>query len=65
MTEPRRVSPEHARDAVQSGKALLVCGYDDEEKCRSMRLEGSITLRELEGRLASLPKDQEIVFYCA
>jgi rhodanese-related sulfurtransferase len=30
-----------------------------------MRLGGSITVRELEQRAASLPKDQEIIFYCA
>ena len=39
--------------------------YADEQKCGRMRLEGSMTLRELEARLPSLPKDQEIIFYCA
>jgi rhodanese-related sulfurtransferase len=59
-----RVSVEEARAAVEAGRALLVCAYDD-AKCARMRLDGSITLRELEQRAASLPKDQEIIFYCA
>lgn len=57
------VSPEEARQAVQSGQALLVCSYGD-EICRSFHLEGAIFLSQLESRLPSLPKDQEIIFYC-
>jgi rhodanese-related sulfurtransferase len=59
-----RVEVERAREAVEAGRALLVCAYDD-AKCARMRLGGSITVRELEQRAASLPKDQEIIFYCA
>jgi rhodanese-related sulfurtransferase len=59
-----RVEVEKAREAVEAGRALLVCAYDD-AKCARMRLGGSITVRELEQRAASLPKDQEIIFYCA
>ena len=59
-----RVEVERAREAVEAGRALLVCAYDD-AKCARMRLGGSITVRELEQRAASLPKDQEIIFYCS
>jgi hypothetical protein len=59
-----RVEVERAREAVEAGRALLVCAYDD-AKCARMRLGGSITVRELEQRAASLPKNQEIIFYCA
>ena len=59
-----RVEVERAREAVEAGRALLVCAYDD-AKCARIRLDGSITVRELEQRAASLPKDQEIIFYCA
>jgi hypothetical protein len=59
-----RVEVEKAREAVEAGRALLVCAYDD-AKCARMRLGGSIMVRELEQRAASLPKDQEIIFYCA
>jgi hypothetical protein len=64
MPDVARISVEDAREHVKRG-ALLVCAYDDEEKCHRMKLEGSMTLRELEGRLPSLPKDHEIIFYCA
>ena len=59
-----RVSVERAREGVEAGRALLVCAYDD-AKCARIRLDGSITVRELEQRAASLPKDQESIFYCA
>ena len=64
-TEVPRVDPAAARGRVQRGEALLVCAYDDAAKCESLRLEGAITLEELTARLASLPKDQELIFYCA
>ena len=64
MAEVTRISVDEAREHVERG-ALLVCAYDDEQKCGRMKLEGSMTLRELEGRLPSLPKDHEIIFYCA
>ncbi len=60
-----RVPPDEAYQRVKSGKALLVCAYQDEDKCRTMHLEGALFLREFEAKLPSLAKDQEIIFYCA
>lgn len=60
-----RISVEEARRKVSEGDALLVCAYADESKCDRIRLEGAISLGELEAREATLPKDQPIVFYCA
>jgi hypothetical protein len=65
MAQVERISPEEARPRVQSGQALLVCAYDDDAKCASIRLEGSTTVRELRQRLPSLPRDQESITYCA
>jgi rhodanese-related sulfurtransferase len=59
-----RVSVADARAATSEGRALLVCAYDD-AKCARIRLEAAITLRDLEQRVASLPKSREIIFYCA
>jgi len=42
MTEPRRMPPETVRRRVHEGDALLVCAYDDREKCESVALEDSI-----------------------
>jgi len=62
--EIERVSVTDARAATRAGGALLVCAYDD-AKCARIRLDGAITLRDLEQRVESLPKSQELVFYCA
>lgn len=65
MAEPIRISPEEVRRQVTSGSALLVCAYEDEEKCKKLHLEGSISLTEFKSKLSALAKDQEIIFYCA
>jgi len=63
MAEPVRVTPKEIYEKMKSGKALLVCAYEDEAKFRKMQLEGAISFNEFKSKLASLPKDQEIVFY--
>jgi hypothetical protein len=65
MAEPKRIPVKEAYQKVKSGKALLVCGYDDEAKFKMMRLAGALYLKEFEARLPRLSKDQEIIFYCA
>ncbi len=65
MADVKRVSAEEAHEKVESGRALLVCAYEDEQKCSSMKLEGALTLNEFLSRLSSISKDQEIIFYCA
>jgi rhodanese-related sulfurtransferase len=65
MTEPERVTPREIVEKVNAGAALLVCAYDNEEKFKALRLEGAISLSEFKSRLHALPKDQEIIFYCA
>jgi hypothetical protein len=65
MAEIERISVEEARRRTQAGQALLVCAYDDEEKCRKLGLEGAIPLSGLRARVSTLPKDKELIFYCA
>ena len=60
-----RVSPEEARGEVESGRALLVCAYDDEAKYRQMRLQHAVTLHDLQRRVDSIPRNQTLIFYCA
>jgi len=60
-----RISPEDAHRRVAAGQALLVCAYEDEEKCGTMMLEGAMTLKAFESKLPGLTKDQPIIFYCA
>jgi hypothetical protein len=64
MAEIPRISVSEARSKVQANTALLVCAYEDEAKCSRMNLEGSIPLAKFARRAASLPKDQELIFYC-
>ena len=65
MTEPIRISPQEARQKVVSGRALLVCAYDDADKFKKNHLEGAISFSELRSQLTGLAKGQEIIFYCA
>jgi hypothetical protein len=63
MTGPERIAPEEVYTRVKSGRTLLVCAYEDEEKFKKMQLEGAISLNEFRSKLPLLPKNQEIIFY--
>ena len=60
-----RITPQEAYSKVTAGQALLVCGYEEEEKFRAMRLETAISFAGFQKMLPALPKDREIIFYCA
>ena len=63
--EVERISAEAAHDRAKANQALLVCAYDDEAKYRMLNLEGSIPLSDFQSRVDTLPKSQEVIFYCA
>jgi hypothetical protein len=65
MEEPTVVSPREARRKTESGLAKLVCAYEDELKCKMVHLEDGVSLKDFRSQSAALPKDQEIIFYCA
>jgi hypothetical protein len=65
MNEVPRVTPEEIYPKLRSGEALLVCAYENEVKFRRLQLEGAISLEEFNSLRPTLPKDREIVFYCA
>ncbi len=44
---------------------MLVCAYDDEQKCSKINLQDSMNMAQFTARVATLAKDQEIIFYCA
>jgi hypothetical protein len=64
MAEPERISPQEVNKKLKAG-LLLVCAYDDEDKCRMLHIEGALSFNQLKSKLPSISKDQEIVFYCA
>jgi hypothetical protein len=59
-----RINVIDAQKLITKGDALLVCSYSDSQ-CKEILLEGAILLSEFESRLPSLPKTQQIIFYCA
>jgi len=65
MAEFIRISVEEARQKVNSGAALLVCAYDDDEKFKKNHLLGAVSLGDFRAKLPSLSTAQEIIFYCA
>ncbi|HEY3488607.1 MAG TPA: hypothetical protein VGK27_00635 [Candidatus Deferrimicrobiaceae bacterium] len=65
MWEVPRIHPSDARIKAQRGEALLVCAYEDEDKYRSLRLDGAISLQEFRALVPTLDRRKEIVFYCA
>jgi hypothetical protein len=65
MGMPQKISVHEAHMKVEGKTALLVCAYEDEEKCRGMMLDGAIPHSVLKVREPLLPKDEEIIFYCA
>jgi hypothetical protein len=66
MADASKVTPEEVRRRMSSGAStLLVCAYEDADKCRQAQLDGAIHMPALNARLATLPKDTELVFYCA
>jgi rhodanese-related sulfurtransferase len=60
-----KVTPQDVFEKVQSGKALLVCAYDSEDRFRQVHLEGALSLGEFKAKEGELGKDKEIVVYCA
>ena len=65
MAKVSRITPEENYQKLRTGDAVLVCAYDSEEQFRNLQLTGAISLPEFRAKLPSLPKDQEMVFYCA
>jgi hypothetical protein len=65
MVEVERITAKEAREKVSSGRALLICAYESPETYATMNLEGSISIQEFRKRRSSLPRDTELIFYCA
>ena len=65
MTEPERISPKEICEKLKAGAAVLVCAYEDDEKFKTIHLEGAISFNEFRSNLPSLSRNREIVFYCA
>lgn len=60
-----RIDAAEAHRLVSSGKAKLVCAYEDEAKCDRGRLDGAISLQDLQARETLMLASTPLVFYCA
>ena len=65
-TTVERIDPQQAHAHLEADTGtLLVCAYDSEKQFQQNQLEGAIALEEFLSRADSIPKDREIVLYCA
>jgi hypothetical protein len=65
MNDDLRIDVDVAREHSAARRALLVCAYDDDEKCRKMRIKGALTMREFRKSKTRVDKRDEIILYCA
>jgi hypothetical protein len=49
---------------MDAGQAILVCGYEPDEKFQAMHLQGAESFHHFRDRLAHIKKEQEVIFYC-
>ena len=56
----KRMDPEKARAAIKDG-AMLVCAYDDDEKCMHNHLPGAINFSAFKASEGEIPKEREII----
>lgn len=59
-----RVSGSRARFLVKAGRALLVCAYEDEDRCAEVGPKGSISLMALRSRASGLARTRTLIFFC-
>ena len=65
MATFERISAEQALHDVNEKGTLLICGYDVEEKWENARVPGAINYLQFKAQSHDLPKESELIFYCA
>jgi len=64
MATQVRIDAEQAFQKPRAHEAILVCAYNDEAKCKRLRLPGAYTMGEFRARQGELSRNLEIIFYC-
>ena len=64
MQEVKRISPLQTSEKIASGKALLVCAYESDDKFKHYQLDGAVSFQAFKSLLPTLGPDKEIIFYC-
>jgi hypothetical protein len=61
----QRISVNDVRQKLGRRDGLLfVCAYDDDQKWKDAGVMGSMPYSQLQAKLGTLPKTQEVVFFC-
>jgi len=59
------ISAPDAFRELQNSDALLINSYDSDEKWNLTQVPGAINFMDYKARRADLPKETELIFYCA
>lgn len=62
---PDRLQADEVKRRAQSEDSLLICAYNDTEKCNKFGIENAIAYPEIKDKLDSLPKSTHLMFFCA
>ena len=60
-----RIAAAATHSRVKTEQSLLVCAYASDDHCKNILLAGALLPSEFLAKVPTLPKDQEIIFYCA
>lgn len=61
----KRLTADEVRQRIEGNDAMLVCAYNDTEKCAQFGIDESTPYPELKSQLDSIPKSKELIFFCA
>jgi hypothetical protein len=65
MKKAIRITADEALQRIEMEGAVLVCAYDDDQRCAEMGIDNALSLRELEQMESALDESRTIIFYCA
>jgi hypothetical protein len=58
-------TPDIENVRILQSDVLLVCAYEDDEKCKRTGVDGKMTLTAFRDKLADIARTRVIVFCCA
>ena len=64
MSAPR-IEVSEAQRRLSNSTAKLICAYEEPEKCRQYHIDGATPFHQFQPMVTKLPKDAELIFYCA
>ena len=65
MAAYEKISAEQALNDLHEAATYLVNGYEEEQKWNDTRVPGAISYAEYKQLTVDIPKETELMFYCA